>query len=244
MTAPSLDANRLTALHRARRRRTSAGGTMFVVAMTIAVLSAIGAWALQSAALEVRMAGYERQSMQTHYLAEYGVLAAMQDLNATQLLAILQAPASGGNNCLSVSCVTGGTTFGCVPALTMTPIPKIDQTCAKWTSSSQIDSATNYPGVGWSSSTNPLDAPSGSYPTAVPGSFGQVSTTGDFSVEVSDVASGPARAGFSQMHFYWAIVSAYGQTNQNASGVSGVINDLVSQGDETLRTRIQVGPAP
>ncbi len=74
---PSLGA----AKTRAFRRATSAGGTMFVVAMTLAVLSTIGAWALQSAALEVRMAGYERQSTQTHYLAEYGVMAAMQDLS-------------------------------------------------------------------------------------------------------------------------------------------------------------------
>src|SRR5580704_882781 len=80
------------AKRRASRRRTSAGGTMFVVAMTLAVLSTIGAWALQSAALEVRMAGYERQNTQTHYLAEYGVLAAMQDLQAPQLKAFLSLP--------------------------------------------------------------------------------------------------------------------------------------------------------
>ena len=49
---------------------------MFVVAMTIAVLGAIGMWAIQSAALEVRMAGFGRQATQTHYLAEYGALAA------------------------------------------------------------------------------------------------------------------------------------------------------------------------
>ena len=218
---------------------------MFVVAMTIAVLSAIGAWALQSAALEVRMAGYERQSMQTHYLAEYGVLAAMQDLNATQLMAILQAPATGGNDCVAVPCITGGTTFGCIPALAICPIPKIDQTCAKWTSSSQIASTTNFSAVGWSSTTNPLDVQTGSGTSAVPGSLGQTSTVGNFAVEVTDVSSGPARAGFSSMHFYWAIVSAYGQTNQPSDPHAATpINQLLSQGNETLRTRIQVGPAP
>src|SRR5580704_11905586 len=106
------------AKRRASRRRTSAGGTMFVVAMTLAVLSTVGAWALQSAALEVRMAGYERQSTQTHYLAEYGVMATMQEVSPTTAQGVLPLALCGTNNgttaqhaaCLSVPCLNFTTT--------------------------------------------------------------------------------------------------------------------------------------
>src|SRR5262249_41041231 len=66
------------AKRRAARRRTEDGAAMFVVAMTIAVLASVGVYALAAASTEVKMSGNERQSTQTHYLAEFGVLAAAQ----------------------------------------------------------------------------------------------------------------------------------------------------------------------
>src|SRR5438270_382285 len=40
----------------------------------------LSAFALQASSMEIKTAGYERQSSQTHYLSEYGVLAAMQNM--------------------------------------------------------------------------------------------------------------------------------------------------------------------
>ena len=50
---------------------------LFVVAMVIAVLASVGLYALAAASIEVRASGNERQNTQTHYLAEYGILAAI-----------------------------------------------------------------------------------------------------------------------------------------------------------------------
>lgn len=67
---------------RSRRRRRSGGAVIFIVAMTLAVLAAMGVYALRSASLEVRTSGYGRQAAQAHYLSEYGVVAAAETINA------------------------------------------------------------------------------------------------------------------------------------------------------------------
>jgi hypothetical protein len=65
---------------RARRRRQAGGAVMFIVAMTLAVIAAMGVYALQMASTEVKTAGFIRQQLQTQYLSEYGVVAAAQAL--------------------------------------------------------------------------------------------------------------------------------------------------------------------
>src|ERR1700722_1759462 len=72
------------AKRRARRRGRSAGATMFVVAMTRAVLVSVGVYALAASANEVRSSGNERQSTQTHYLAEYGIVGAAHELTSSR----------------------------------------------------------------------------------------------------------------------------------------------------------------
>jgi hypothetical protein len=66
---------------RARRRARAGGAIMFIVAMTLAVIAAMGVYALNIASTEVKTAGYVRQQVQTQYLSEYGVAAAAQALN-------------------------------------------------------------------------------------------------------------------------------------------------------------------
>ena len=64
------------ARQRSARRKESGGAVIFIVAMTLAVLASLGMYALASATNEVKTAGYERQSAQSHYLSEYGILGA------------------------------------------------------------------------------------------------------------------------------------------------------------------------
>jgi hypothetical protein len=59
-----------------RRRRSDRGAIVFIVAMTTAVLASLGLFALVAASQEVKTAGYERQNVQQHYLAESGLVAA------------------------------------------------------------------------------------------------------------------------------------------------------------------------
>jgi hypothetical protein len=65
---------------RAGRRAGDAGAIMFIVAMTLAVIAAMGMYALNVAATEVKTAGYVRQQTQAYYLSQYGVLATTQEV--------------------------------------------------------------------------------------------------------------------------------------------------------------------
>jgi Tfp pilus assembly protein PilX len=221
------------AKRRASSRASSGGAVMFVVAMTITVLAALGAWALQSASLEVRMAGYERQNTQTHYISEYGVLAAMQTLNATYAPAILPVAVTGVN----------GTRAQCLSAPTQNNASAscMAKACFRWSTSQGTMNIFN------PSYVNPAtSAPYAIDPSAVtgttPGSFGLTSMQGDFAVEMTEPAQGPAQAGTSGMYFYWVTLTSYGKTQQTTSPNSTALYD--SEGDEVLRTRVLAGPIP
>ena len=224
-----------SAKRRALRRRGAAGGTMFVVAMTLAVLSTIGAWALQSAALEVRMAGYERQSTQTHYLAEYGVIAVMQDVsptgNATQQILNTALCGSNGTHaaCASIPCINFSTSpvsalAGCTEITSVLPVAK---SCFRWEGATSVGA--------------PLDVGDGGL-SGVPGSLGATSTIGNISAEITELVDAPPTSGNSTsctqggMCSYWVTVTSYGQTSTAAGATS--------QGTEQLRARLAIGPIP
>ena len=65
----------LLARRRHARRLQEGGVAMFIVSMMITVLATVGLFALAAAATELKTAGNERQSTQTHYLAQYGIIA-------------------------------------------------------------------------------------------------------------------------------------------------------------------------
>jgi hypothetical protein len=53
---------------------------MFIVAMTLTLLGAMGVYALNMASAEVKASGYLRQNTQTHYVSEWAVLGAAEAL--------------------------------------------------------------------------------------------------------------------------------------------------------------------
>lgn len=88
-----------------RARSSERGAVIFIVASTLAVLAAMGVFALTTARNEIRTSGYQRQSLQTHYLSEYGVLGASQTVNAStaQLyLGLMMHPSRRDSNCISL----------------------------------------------------------------------------------------------------------------------------------------------
>jgi hypothetical protein len=221
------------AKRRASSRASAGGAVMFVVAMTITVLAALGAWALQSASLEVRMAGYERQNTQTHYISEYGVLAAMQTLNATYAPAILPVAVMGVNG-QRATCLSA-------PTQNNPSASCLAKACFRWTTSQGTMSIFN------PAYTNPAtSSPYAIDPSAVtgttPGSFGLTSMQGDFAVELTEPAQGPPQAGTSGMYFYWVTLTSYGKTQQSTSPNNTALYN--SEGDEVLRTRVLAGPIP
>jgi len=87
---------------RARRRAAGAGAVMFIVAMTLAVIAAMGMYALNVAATEVKTAGYVRQEMQVHYLSEFAVLGAAQAVSGNAGVIASKATTTPTTNCVSI----------------------------------------------------------------------------------------------------------------------------------------------
>jgi hypothetical protein len=252
------------AKRRALRRRSSSGGTMFVVAMTIAVLSTVGAWALQSAALEVRMAGYERQSTQTHYLTEYGLVATAQDLDVNAGGVNIIKAATGGQNvtsgastvnihakCMSLPCITVPTAGGC-PTVTgagaggCAPLSggvgPYALTCYRWEGWTDPNFYNNFYSV--TRTGLPLmDVEDGGVAAVTPGSFGPTNMSGTFSSEITDIIKRQQPPGASlngTTDTYGVTITSFGQTS-TANSTAG---SSFSQGNEILRAQVEVQPVP
>jgi hypothetical protein len=179
------------------------------------------------------MAGYERQNTQTHYISEYGVLAAMQTLNATYAPAILPVAVMGVNG-QRATCLSA-------PTQNNPSASCLAKACFRWTTSQGTMSIFN------PAYTNPAtSSPYAIDPSAVtgttPGSFGLTSMQGDFAVELTEPAQGPPQAGTSGMYFYWVTLTSYGKTQQSTSPNNTALYN--SEGDEVLRTRVLAGPIP
>ncbi|MGE3670104.1 MAG: PilX N-terminal domain-containing pilus assembly protein, partial [Polyangiaceae bacterium] len=59
-----------------RRRADERGAALFIVVLVITLLTAIGIFAARSASLVDVASGYDRQAIQTEYIAEYGIRGA------------------------------------------------------------------------------------------------------------------------------------------------------------------------
>lgn len=70
------------ALRRSRRRHESAGAAMFVVAVTLGLLAAMGVYGLAATAQDVRAAGHVREATQAQHAAEAAIVMASQTLNS------------------------------------------------------------------------------------------------------------------------------------------------------------------
>jgi len=64
------------------------GAAIFVVMMAILLLSGMGMWAMHSASLVDRAAGYERTSLQAQYVSELGLVAASAYLSLPSMAAV------------------------------------------------------------------------------------------------------------------------------------------------------------
>lgn len=208
---------------RAARRAKNAGAVMFIVAMTVAVLAAVGLYALKAASTEVKTAGFERQNAQTHYLSEYGIIGASQEVSSTKAqLYVGMMVTMPDRNCVSLPGIPPP------PPLVAGPL---SNACRRMGSSEL--------GKSWATS---VLVP---YVSAVsPGSLGSVPLSGDYYVELTDPAQVNPPAGYDLklgLCFTQMTVSATGITQPilaagNDTAVFG------SEGLESARARIIGGP--
>jgi hypothetical protein len=80
---------------------------MFIVAMTMGVIGAMGLYALNMASAEVKTSGFVRQQLQTQYLSQFGTQAAAQALGGlnTQVYYSLVTSPTPDTGCLSLEAV-------------------------------------------------------------------------------------------------------------------------------------------
>jgi hypothetical protein len=206
---------------RARRRTKDAGAVMFIVAMTLAVIAAMGIYALNVAATEIKTAGFVREQMQTQYLSEYAVIGATNTVAGQNAgMFAIQARTSPATNCMSL--------YGIPAAAGALPLS------CRTLGSTQM-------GAMWSPPPPPLLAPWGGNATETTrGSVG-LPTTPDFYVELTEPYQVPVSRcarGFDTTQLTCCIdftVTAVGFSQ-------GTAGSFLTEGLEMSRSRIIAGP--
>ncbi len=221
------------AKHRARARRRARGAVLFIVSMTLAVLASLGLYALSAASVEVKTSGYGRQNAQTHYLSEYGVAAAANDMNGTNAplyLSLMKDPTKRDTNCVSL--------LG------------VQNTAAELSKACRRMGAAEMASVwGTNSYGNKVKAVEKYDGTTVAGSLGPYALAGDFFVEITDPAQAAPVAGNGTnmpMCYVQYTVTSVGVTQPDTNLIQSLPPTAFfgSEGLETSRGRITAGPQP
>jgi Tfp pilus assembly protein PilX len=220
----------LLARRRSERRRQQGGVAMFIVSMMMTVLATVGLFALAAASTEMKTAGNERQNTQTHYLAEYGVVAIAHEVDSVKV-----------GTYLGLMFVQPRTTCQSDPIPTANPVIQTTDNLAR--ACARVEPADIQLLGQWS--TSPTVAYTGTAPyqasVVTPGSLGPVPTTAGFYVELTDptATNAPPRYSF-DLHLCFVTVTATsnGVTTPSVSGVAA----YGDEGIEMQRARIVAGP--
>ena len=76
-------------------RQQERGAAVFIVVMVVTLLTAVGIFAARSASLVDTASGYNRQSLQTEYVADYGVMLTASELSTEALSAYTSVAQQG-----------------------------------------------------------------------------------------------------------------------------------------------------
>jgi len=87
------------------RRQHERGAAVFIVVMVVTLLTAVGVYAIRSASLVDVASGYNRQSLQTEYVTDYGVLLTAHELSTQAASAYTNVAQSGTDDCQATSAV-------------------------------------------------------------------------------------------------------------------------------------------
>lgn len=202
-------------LARARARQSQRGAILFVVATTLALLGALGVYALGAATSEIKTSGYARAAAQTHYISEYGTVAMLDAFspgNASYFDAQMLLPPNVSDPCQSA-----------VPPNAST-VTQIAKRCAK---------------VPQGYFQNAWKGGSGSTSALRPDSLSPVAnrSSARFTSELTDPITGGFQPGFDVNNgkcFRRYTITTYGQL-MNA-------NETMTVGREIGRARVTAGP--
>lgn len=89
-------------------RQDQRGAAVFIVVMVITLLTAVGIFAARSASLVDVASGYNRQSLQTQYVTDYGVMLTSHELSTQAASAYTALAQSGSEDCTATAAVDTG----------------------------------------------------------------------------------------------------------------------------------------
>jgi hypothetical protein len=225
-----MNAARIRSLRRRSRER---GAAVFIVVMVIALLTGIGIFAARSASLVDTAAGYERQMLQTEYVAQYGTLATAAELGSGSAKAYVDQMSTGQDDCRAVSKLK--------PAADGAKPP-----CYKLFMSELSARVNQNPA---STVSTLFDPPQKEDDVTIPGSLGSAQLDGNFVIEMTD--PGPVErpipgesAGGSPrfLNYLKVTLSGYGQV-RSATG-----DNVCDEGSSTtaavqaVRAHALIGP--
>jgi hypothetical protein len=235
---------------------------MFIVAMTLTLLGAMGVYALNMATAEVKASGYLRQSTQTHYVSQWAVLGAAEALTIDgQHLAIAISANTANVPGLSNTLRTGCPSLAAVPVNALVSSPAARSCLMFWSTdlmSQTYGSGALFNPLITASPNTPLEpwvAPGNTM--ALRGDLG-LQMSPDFFIEFTDltptsppsgIGTGPGQP---PVCSYLVTVTGTGVT-PTGGGLSslggGVVGGASStfagtEGFEQTRSRIVFGPAP
>jgi hypothetical protein len=103
---PIASIDRARRIARARTRAKSAGAAMFIVAITLAMLAAMGVYGLSATAIDVRAAGHLRESVQAQSAAEHAVMLTAESFTPGTAGELVRAMQSGKEGSAAVQATT------------------------------------------------------------------------------------------------------------------------------------------
>ncbi len=218
-----------------RQRRGERGATIFVVLTVMTLLTAVGVYAARSASLVDRAAGFDRQFLQTHYIAAYGTLALAAELGTGSASMRVMQMAKNPETCL----VTRGLVY---PGSGVAP-------CMKLTMADLADRVGTF-----YSGTKLLEQTQTGSPM-IPGSLGPYSVLsgaaleGNFSIELSEpgpvsrpVAGTDVGGTGTAFQYLRVTATALGQVTPYVGNTTCVEGASAVAGLETMRAYVEFGP--
>jgi hypothetical protein len=182
------DRSALDRFRRVRRRAARRGVTVFVVVLVLAMLTGLGLFAARSASLATSASGYERQMTQTHYIAEYAILATAAELSTARGQGYLREIKAHAD---PAGCLAQGNVK--------------NKTCYRF-GYQDIEATLPAP----SKLLVPYNATE-----KTPSSLGQADINATFSIEMTDLGPGPPVAGMDQSNttikFVYVTLTATGE---------------------------------
>jgi hypothetical protein len=214
----------MTIAESARRRRNrrparERGAIIFIVAMTLALLAAMGMYALTATTAEQRTSGYMRQAAQAHYITELGNQSSIDAFSPTNASYIEnQMRTASSSQCDSTAA-----------ARSVTSTSEIARRCVRI--------SRNFVERTWIADANgaPRNLGSVTYPLFAVDGFGPTNSSADFMTEVTEPLNSAPEAGFDQNNgkcFRKFTLTTIGSLRRNS----------VTNTREVGRARVVTGP--